>query len=206
LVSTRPNAFTCWRWPRRLIPFVPPATGADGAQRTTRCAPYWRAVGTGTRFRPVAILYALLVSGFDPRQISFGKKTYFEHFKDLCRSGSLCRIQAQRVYRYGPLWALPQVTARMATAPSSLAQRQRHVGPTAALSSMPYVPVESLACLNEMYNKFGKQLWARSVSTMPLTSSATGFRTMFWALTRVHRTYDRKLPHRAVLEGVHESA
>ena len=33
------------------------------------------------------------------------------------------------------------------------------LAPTAALSAMPYTPVESLACLKYLYKNYGKRLW-----------------------------------------------
>ena len=33
------------------------------------------------------------------------------------------------------------------------------IAPTAALSAMPFTPVESLACLKNLYKNYGKQLW-----------------------------------------------
>lgn len=61
---------------------------------------------------------------------------------------------------YGPLWG---VTASYgpdgyrAFAPG--ARDNGTLAPTAALSSMPYVPDESRTCMLEMYQKHGKEPW-----------------------------------------------
>ena len=99
--------------------------------------------------------------GFDPRQVTFGKKSYFEHFKDLCRVQVLYAASKRDVFTgYGTLWGITASYGPDGYCAFEPGMKDNGtLAPTAALSSMPYVPEESLSCLNEMYRKFGKKLW-----------------------------------------------
>ena len=99
--------------------------------------------------------------GFDPKQLSSGSKNYFEHFQDLCRVQIRYAESKQKERAgYGSMWG---ITASYGPdGYSDFAPGKKDNGtlaPTAALSSMPYVPAESRSCLAEMYNKHGKELW-----------------------------------------------
>ncbi|HLX64177.1 MAG TPA: glucoamylase family protein [Planctomycetota bacterium] len=99
--------------------------------------------------------------GFDPRKITCGTKSYFEVFQDLCHS-QITYAESKRgeFDGYGPMWGLTASygpDGYRAFAPGRLDNGT--LAPTAALSSMPYVPNESRTCLMEMYQKYGKKLW-----------------------------------------------
>jgi hypothetical protein len=99
--------------------------------------------------------------GFDPHKISFGSKSYFEHFQDLCRvQVKYAESKRAEFEGYGPMWGVtasygPDGYRAFAPGPKD----NGTLAPTAALSSMPYVPAESRTCLLEMYQKHGKELW-----------------------------------------------
>jgi hypothetical protein len=99
--------------------------------------------------------------GLDPRQITFHGRTYFEHFQGFCRIQMLYALSKSNQFQgYGPLWGLtacrgPKGYHAFAPGPRD----DGTIAPTAAISSMPYVPAESRACLMELYQNHGKQLW-----------------------------------------------
>lgn len=97
----------------------------------------------------------------DPRQISFRGRTYFDHFRDLCRVQVSYSDSRRKDFKgYGSLWGITASygpDGYRAFAPGALDNGT--LAPTAALSSMPYLPEASRACLVEMYEKHGQQLW-----------------------------------------------
>jgi hypothetical protein len=99
--------------------------------------------------------------GLDPRLIEYHGRTYFELFQDLCRVQVLYAESKKADFKgYGTLWGLtagygPSGYHVFAPGPRD----NGTINPTAALSSMPYVPEESRACLLELYEKYGRQLW-----------------------------------------------
>jgi len=99
--------------------------------------------------------------GLDPRQIFFHGRSYFDHFTDFCRVQIRYAQSKSKVYKgYGPLWGITASSGPdgyKAFAPGVLDTGT--LAPTAAISSMPYVPNESIACLLEMYQKYGSTLW-----------------------------------------------
>jgi hypothetical protein len=99
--------------------------------------------------------------GLDPRQIAFHGRPYFEHFQDFCRVQVLyAQSKSNDFQGYGALWGL--TASRGPNGYRAFAPGPRDNGtiaPTAALSSMPYVPAASRAFLLELYQKHGKQLW-----------------------------------------------
>lgn len=99
--------------------------------------------------------------GLDPHQIIFQGKSYFDRFRDFCLVQIRYAESKTNVYKgYGPLWGITASAGPdgyMAFAPGVLDKGT--LAPTASLSSMPYVPTESLSCLNEMYVKYGSRLW-----------------------------------------------
>jgi len=101
--------------------------------------------------------------GLDPRAVAFDGRSYFEHFQGLCRVQIRYAQSRRGTFRgYGPLWGL---TASLgpdgyrAFAPG--ADDDGTIAPTAALSSMPYVPQESRAFLLELHRNHRERLWGR---------------------------------------------
>jgi hypothetical protein len=99
--------------------------------------------------------------GLDPHQLTFHGRSYFDHFRDFCLVQIRYAESKTNVYKgYGPLWGITASAGPdgyMAFAPGI--RDKGTLAPTAALSSMPYVPRESVACLMEMYQKHGSRLW-----------------------------------------------
>jgi hypothetical protein len=99
--------------------------------------------------------------GMDPHQLTFHGRSYFDQFRDFCLVQVRYAESKTNVYKgYGPLWGITASAGPdgyMAFAPG--VRDKGTLAPTAALSSMPYVPTESLSCLLEMYEKFGSRLW-----------------------------------------------
>ena len=100
--------------------------------------------------------------GLDPKRLSYNGRTYHEHFRDL----SLAQVRYARARQpelsgYGSLWGF---TSSMDPEGYSnhrpgTPNENGTIAPTAALSAMPYVPAESLACLREMYERHGAKTW-----------------------------------------------
>jgi hypothetical protein len=100
--------------------------------------------------------------GFDPRQVVYNGKTYFEHFTDACKV-QLAYAHSRQIdfMGYGPLWGLTaslDPTGYMAHEPGSTHDNGT-ISPTAALSSMPYLPEASLQFLQTLYLEYGKRTW-----------------------------------------------
>jgi hypothetical protein len=99
--------------------------------------------------------------GLDPKRLAYAGRSYYEHFRDFCRvQVQYARSRSGEFKGYDVVWGL---TASMgpegyrAFAPG--AEDNGTIAPTAALSSLPYVPEASLACLVEMYARHGRELW-----------------------------------------------
>jgi hypothetical protein len=109
--------------------------------------------------------------GLDPRSLSYNGRTYFDHFRGL----SLAQVRYAQSRQtefddYGPLWGF---TSSMDPGGYSnhrpgTPNENGTIAPTAALSSMPYTPRESLACLRALYEGHGRHIW-----------DALGFRDAF---------------------------
>jgi hypothetical protein len=99
--------------------------------------------------------------GFDPRALSVDGRTYFDHLRDLCRvQVAYAKSQADTFKGYGPLWGITScrgVTGYKAFSPGP--RDDGTLAPTAALSSLPYVPEASLACLRELQRNHRARLW-----------------------------------------------
>ena len=99
--------------------------------------------------------------GFDPHAIKYGSKSYFEHFKDLCKVQiNYAESKRGEFDGYGKLWGITASygpDGYRAFAPGK--RDNGTLAPTAALSSMPYAPEEAQAFLTELYQKHGKELW-----------------------------------------------
>lgn len=99
--------------------------------------------------------------GLDPRELVFHGRSYFDHFRDFCLVQVRYAESKAKVHKgYGPLWGITASAGPdgyRAFAPGL--RDNGTLAPTAALSSMPYVPAESRSCLLEMYQKYGSRLW-----------------------------------------------
>jgi hypothetical protein len=99
--------------------------------------------------------------GLDPESIVFHGKPYFDHFRNFCLVQIRYAQSKKDVYQgYGPLWGITASAGPdgyMAFAPG--VRDKGTLAPTASLSSMPYVPDESISCMNEMYQVYGSKLW-----------------------------------------------
>lgn len=98
--------------------------------------------------------------GFDPHALAVQGKTYFEHLQDICRvQVAYAQSKAGTFKGYGPLWGLTSARGPKGYKPYSPGARDDGtLAPTAALSSLPYVPAESLACLRELQQNH-RALW-----------------------------------------------
>ncbi|MGA1529125.1 MAG: glucoamylase family protein [Kiritimatiellia bacterium] len=100
--------------------------------------------------------------GFDPKALDLNGRSYFNHFRDVCRiQVRYAASRAEDFVGYGPLWGL---TASIgpdgyAINKPGVETDKGTIAPTAALSSMPYLPEESIACLKVMYEEYGAQIW-----------------------------------------------
>ena len=99
--------------------------------------------------------------GLDPRKLAYQGRSYFDHFRDFCRvQVNYSRSRSGDFKGYDLIWGL---TASMgpegyrAFAPG--AEDNGTIAPTAAISSLPYLPEASLACLAELYAVHGRELW-----------------------------------------------
>jgi hypothetical protein len=99
--------------------------------------------------------------GLDPRQLAYKGKSYFEHFRDLALvQKRYAEDNPGKFKDYGRLWGL---TASMgpdgyrAHRPGK--KDNGTITPTAALSSMPYVPNDSKAFMKYLFFKYKAQIW-----------------------------------------------
>ena len=99
--------------------------------------------------------------GYDPKQISYNGKTYFDEFVAATRIHKLyARSRAQEFKGYDTLWG-------QAASLWPKGYRANQPGPnddgtiatTAALSSMPYLPDDVTECMEAMYLNYGDKLW-----------------------------------------------
>ena len=99
--------------------------------------------------------------GFDPRTINFRGKTYFEHFRKFCDVQIKYAQSKSKTFKgYGPLWGLTSSTDPKGYAGHAPGKTDNGtIAPTAAISSMPYVPKESMDFIKTIYMKYGKLLW-----------------------------------------------
>jgi hypothetical protein len=99
--------------------------------------------------------------GLDPRELVYHGRSYYDHFRDFCLVQNRYADSRSKVYKgYGTLWGITASAGPdgyRAFAPGL--RDNGTLAPTASLSSMPYVPDESLSCLLEMYQKYGSRLW-----------------------------------------------
>ncbi|WP_145913023.1 glucoamylase family protein [Lewinella sp. W8] len=102
--------------------------------------------------------------GFDPR----GKRDQYANYFEVGRNHSLidyehCIDNPYNHEGYGPecwgLTASDDPDGYLAHAPDNRSTDNGTITPTAALSSMPYTPEESMAALKHFYREMGDQLW-----------------------------------------------
>jgi hypothetical protein len=104
--------------------------------------------------------------GFDPRGIKDAFTNYYIHNKHhslVNRAYCIANPEGHEGYS-GECWGLTAsddpLVGYLAHEPSS-AQDNGTITPTAALSSMPYTPTESLAALKHFYRVHGEKLWGK---------------------------------------------
>ncbi len=101
--------------------------------------------------------------GFDPRNKKDSYTNYFNQNKNhTLINRAYCIANPQMFPGYGAncwgLTASDDPFGYLAHEPTSNNDNGT-ISPTAALSSMPYTPTESIAALKEFYNVYGKNLW-----------------------------------------------
>ncbi|MDQ3141415.1 MAG: beta-glucosidase [Bacteroidota bacterium] len=100
--------------------------------------------------------------GLDPRGL---KDRYADYWKQNQHHSLInyryCLDNPKRYPLYGPnCWGLSSSDTRKGYAAHSPTNDLGVISPTAALSSFPYTPKESLAALRFFYDKLGDQLWS----------------------------------------------
>lgn len=100
--------------------------------------------------------------GFDPHAVSFGGRTYFDHLRDMCRvQVAYAKSKADTFKGYDTYWGLTSCRGPKGYKPYAPGPRDDGtIASTAALSSMPYVPEESLAFLAAL-DKHRDKLWGK---------------------------------------------
>jgi hypothetical protein len=102
--------------------------------------------------------------GFDPRNKKDQYANYFEQNRNQTLiNRAYCILNPRQFPGYGPnCWGLTAsddpLVGYMAHEPTSGGDNGT-IAPTAAISSMPYTPGESLAALKHFYREFGSRLW-----------------------------------------------
>ncbi len=99
--------------------------------------------------------------GLDPRAMFYHGKSYFDHFRNFCLVQIRYADSKRNKYKgYGPLWGITASAGPDGYKPFAPGLRDNGtLAPTASISSMPYVPAESLSCLMDMYQNYGSKLW-----------------------------------------------
>jgi hypothetical protein len=116
------------------------------------------ALGRGLNMPMFFAHYSYL--GFDPHALSVNGRTYFDQLRDICRvQVAYAKSKSDTFKGYGPLWGLTSSRGPKGyKAYSPGARDDGTIAPTAALSSMPYVPEESIAFLRELQARH-RELW-----------------------------------------------
>lgn len=99
--------------------------------------------------------------GLDPRNLSDTYANYFSHNQAHARiNQAYCVANPQGNYGYGAqCWGLTASDIPNGYTASSPNHDVGVIAPTAALSSFPYTPVESLAALHFFYYTLGDKIW-----------------------------------------------
>jgi len=100
--------------------------------------------------------------GLDPRGLSDAYADYWEQVRShTLINYKYCVANPKRYAGYGPdCWGLTASDIEGGYAASSPTDDRGVIAPTAALSSLPYTPDESLAALRFFYYKLGDKLWS----------------------------------------------
>ena len=102
--------------------------------------------------------------GFDPRNKKDQYANYFEQNRNQTLiNRAYCMVNPRQFPGYGPnCWGLTAsddpLVGYMAHEPTSGGDNGT-IAPTAAISSMPYTPTESIAALKHFYREYGSRLW-----------------------------------------------
>lgn len=102
--------------------------------------------------------------GFDPRNKKDNFANYFEQNRNQTLiNRAYCMVNPRQFPGYGPnCWGLTAsddpLVGYMAHEPTSGGDNGT-IAPTAAISSMPYTPEESLGALKHFYREYGSRLW-----------------------------------------------
>ncbi|HRP85811.1 MAG TPA: glucoamylase family protein, partial [Saprospiraceae bacterium] len=101
--------------------------------------------------------------GIDPRGLKDQYADYWEQVRaHTLINRAYCIANPRHYYGYGPeCWGLTAGDVYNGYTASSPANDVSVIGPTAALSSMPYTPEESLDALHFFYYKLGDRLWGK---------------------------------------------
>jgi hypothetical protein len=100
--------------------------------------------------------------GLDPHALPFGGQTYFDQFRELCKVQVAYAKTQSNIYKgYGPLWGLTACKGPDGYKAFAPGRDNGTIAPTAALSSMPYDPQDSLSCLEELELHYREKLWGR---------------------------------------------
>ncbi|HEY3762036.1 MAG TPA: glucoamylase family protein [Verrucomicrobiae bacterium] len=119
-------------------------------------------LGNHPRIGPPLFMTQYSYLGMDPHRIMFHGKSYFDHFRDFCLvQVRYAQSRTNKYKGYGPLWGITASVGPDGYRGFAPGLRDNGtIAPTAALSSMPYVPAESISCLVEMYYKQqNSKLW-----------------------------------------------
>jgi hypothetical protein len=118
-------------------------------------------LGSRSAIGPPLFMTQFSYLGLDPHQLFFHGRSYFDHFTDFCRVQIEYAQSKSKVHTgYGPLWGITPSSGPDGYRPFAPGVRDTGtLAPTAAISSMPYVPNQSMACLLEMYQRYGSTLW-----------------------------------------------
>jgi hypothetical protein len=99
--------------------------------------------------------------GYDPKQVSYDGKSYFDHFVDACRIQQLyAKSRAGEFKGFDTLWGQAASLYPKGYRPNEPGPRDDGtIASTAALSSMPYLPEAVIPCMESMYLNYGDRLW-----------------------------------------------
>ena len=115
----------------------------------------------GAGLRRAAVLDALLVLGFDPRNKSDGYCNYFNNSRNISLiNRAHCINNPNNFAGYSDLvWGLTASCNPWGYLAHSPTNDNGTIAPTAALSAMPFTPAESIATLKHFYHVYGDRLW-----------------------------------------------
>lgn len=99
--------------------------------------------------------------GYDPKQLTYNGKSYYDHFVDACRVQQLyAKSRASEFKGFDTLWGQAASLYPKGYRPNQPgAEDDGTIATTAALSSMPYLPEAVIPCMESMYLNYGDKLW-----------------------------------------------